>query len=103
VLNRDVSGPSKCLPPDQHSTWRAALRPCCTDCALLDFTCSAQASAEHFQQCAEFLLLRYRGLRPFAVTVLPISLARWAAATACAAVQSTVALFRRHAASKMRF
>src|SRR5215831_20118926 len=35
-----------------------------------------QASAKHFQQCAEFPLLRNRGLRPLAVTVLPIALAR---------------------------
>ena len=48
-----------------------------------------QASAEHFQQCAEFPLLRNRGLSALAVTVLPIPLARRAAATACAAVQST--------------
>jgi hypothetical protein len=44
--------------------------------AFLDFTYSCQASAEHFQQCAEFLLLRNRGLGPLAVTVLPIPLAR---------------------------
>jgi hypothetical protein len=43
--------------------------------ALLDFTCSCQASAEHFQQCAEFLPLRNRGLGPLAVTILPIALA----------------------------
>ena len=40
--------------------------------ALPDFTYSCQASAEHFQQCAEFLLLRNRGLGPLAVTVLPL-------------------------------
>jgi hypothetical protein len=28
---------------------------------------SCQASAEHFQQCAEFLLLRNRGFGPLAV------------------------------------
>jgi len=39
----------------------------------LDFMHSSQASAEHFKQCAEFLLLRNRGLGPFAVTVLPHS------------------------------
>ena len=32
--------------------------------------CSRQASAEHFQQCAEFLLLRDCGLGPSAVAVL---------------------------------
>jgi hypothetical protein len=32
---------------------------------------SRQASAEHFEQCAEFLLFRNRGLSPLAVTVLP--------------------------------
>jgi hypothetical protein len=58
-------------------------------------TCSCQASAEQFQQCAEFPLLPNRGLGPLAVTVLPIPLARRAAATACAAVQSTASLFRR--------
>jgi hypothetical protein len=54
--------------------------------AFLDFTYSCQAGAEQFQQCAEFLLLRNRGLGPLAVAVLPIPLARRAAATACAAV-----------------
>jgi hypothetical protein len=57
--------------------------------------CLSQASAEHFQQCAEFALLRNRGFGSLAVTVLPIPLARRAAAAACAAVQSTAALFRR--------
>jgi len=46
----------------------------------LHFMYSCQASAEHFQQCAEFPLLRNRGLGPLAVTVLPIPLARRAAA-----------------------
>ena len=45
-------------------------------------TDSCQANAEHFQQCAEFLLLRNSGLRALAVTVLPIALARRAFATA---------------------
>jgi hypothetical protein len=54
--------------------------------ASLDVTHSSQASAKHFQQCAEFLLLRNRGLGPLALAVLPIPLARRAAATACAAV-----------------
>src|SRR5262245_12333298 len=45
-----------------------------------------QASGAHFQQCAEFLLLRNRGLGPLAVAVLPIPLARRAATTVCAAV-----------------
>src|SRR5262249_51940551 len=56
--------------------------------------CLCQASAEHFQQCAEFLLLRNRGLGPLAVTVLPIPFARRVTATAWAAVQSTASLFR---------
>jgi hypothetical protein len=34
-------------------------------------TDSCQASAEHFQQCAEFPLLRDRALGSLAVTVLP--------------------------------
>ena len=42
----------------------------------LHFMYSCQASAEHFQQCAEFLPLGNRGLGPLAVTVLPIALAR---------------------------
>ena len=54
--------------------------------------CSSQASAEHFQQCAEFLPLRNRGLGPLVMTVLPIPLARRAIATPCAAVQSTATL-----------
>jgi hypothetical protein len=48
----------------------------------LDFMYSSQASAEHFKPCAEFLLLRNRGLGPIAVTVLPIPLARRGAAAA---------------------
>ena len=40
-----------------------------------------QASAEHFQKCAELPLLCNRGLRAVAVTELPIPLARRAAAT----------------------
>jgi hypothetical protein len=46
---------------------------------------SCQASAEHFQQCAESLLLGNRGLGPLAVTVLPVALAMRAAATVCGA------------------
>jgi hypothetical protein len=61
-------------------------------CARTPFYDSCQASAEHFEQCAEFLPLRNRGLGSLAVTVLPIPLARRAAATACAAVQSTAPL-----------
>jgi hypothetical protein len=38
--------------------------------ACLGVTHSSQASAEHFHQCAEFLLLRNRGLGPLAVLVL---------------------------------
>lgn len=60
-----------------------------------DFRCSCQASAEHLEQCAEFLLLRNRGLGSLAVTVLPVALARRGTTTACAAVQSTASLFRR--------
>jgi hypothetical protein len=63
--------------------------------AFLDFTYSCQASAEHFEQCAEFLPLRNRGLGPLAVTVLSVPLARRAAATGRAAVQSAAAFFRR--------
>jgi len=44
------------------------------------------ASAEQFQQRAEFLPLSNRGLGPLAVTELPIPLARRGTATACAAV-----------------
>jgi hypothetical protein len=58
-------------------------------------TYSRQAIAEHFQQSAEFLPLRNRDLGPLAVTVLPIPFAGRAAATACAAVQSTAPLFCR--------
>jgi hypothetical protein len=39
-------------------------------------TFSCQTSAEHFQQCAEFLPLRNCGLGPLAVTVLPVPLTR---------------------------
>jgi hypothetical protein len=51
---------------------------------LCEFTYSPQASAKHFQQCAEFLPLRNRGLGTLAVTILPVPFARGAAATACA-------------------
>ena len=30
--------------------------------SAIDVTCSGQASAKHFQQCAEFQLLRNRGV-----------------------------------------
>src|SRR6516225_7777625 len=43
----------------------------------------------HFQQCAEFPLLRNRGLRALAVSVLSIPFARRPAATACPAVKET--------------
>jgi hypothetical protein len=59
--------------------------------------CLRQVGAEHFQQSAEFLPLRNRDLGPLAVTVLPIPFAGRAAATACAAVQSTAPLFFRYA------
>ena len=49
----------------------------------LDFMHSSQASAEHFKQCAEFLLLRNRGLGPLAEL---IPFARGPATTVCAAV-----------------
>ena len=53
--------------------------------------CLCQASAEHFQQCAEFLLLRNRGLGALAVTELSVALARRAAGTRMPA-QSTLTL-----------
>jgi len=57
--------------------------------------CLCQVSAEHLQQCAEFLPLRNRGLGPLVVPVSPVPLTGRAAATLCAAVQSTAPLFRR--------
>jgi hypothetical protein len=66
--------------PPEHGDW--------FESGCVDVTCSGQASAEHFEQCAEFPLLRNRGLGPLAVTVLPIPLASRATATGCAAVQS---------------
>jgi hypothetical protein len=54
-----------------------------------EFPHSPQASAKRFQQRAEFLPLRNRGLGPLAVTILPVPFARRAAATACAAVTPT--------------
>jgi len=41
--------------------------------------CLCQATAEHFQQCAEFALLRNRGLGALAVTVFAHSASRRAA------------------------
>jgi len=54
---------------------------------------SNQASAEQFQQRAEFPPLRNRALGPLAVTILPIALASRGTATSCAAVQSTAPFF----------
>jgi hypothetical protein len=45
----------------------ALLEEGCAKHALLDFMYSDQASSDHFPQCAEFLLLRNRGLGPLAV------------------------------------
>ena len=59
------------------SGWTAMLRRAAQDCLCQ----LCQASAEHFQQCAEFLPLSNRGLGALAVTVLPIALARSGAAT----------------------
>jgi hypothetical protein len=77
---------STAAPPSSVMNSRRFMEEGCTAHALLVFTCSAQASAEHLEQCAEFPLLRYRSLSPLAVTVLAIPLARRAAATLCAAV-----------------
>jgi hypothetical protein len=60
---------------------------------------SRQASAEHLEQCT-VLPLRNRGLGPLGVTVLPIPLARRAAATVCAAVQSAAPFFSSLATGK---
>jgi hypothetical protein len=67
-----------------------AVNPLCKFC---EFTHSPQASAKHFQQCAEFLPLRNRGFGTLAVTILPVPFARRAAATARAAVQPAAPLF----------
>jgi hypothetical protein len=67
--------------PDQDSTSRWGRRRGCPNRARL-----CQASAEHLEECAEFSLLRNRGLGALAVTVLPVPIARRAATTACAAV-----------------
>jgi hypothetical protein len=56
----------------------------------------------NFSKSAEFPLLCNGRLGPFAVTVLPIALASRAAATACAAVQSTASFFRRWRTAGMR-
>ena len=66
-----------------------------------DFTYSCQASTEHFEQCAEFALLRNRRLCALAMVVLPVPLARRPAAAACAAAQSTVPLFRRRRPARL--
>src|SRR5262249_28548647 len=53
---------SKCLQPNQDSTWRAARRPCgggCTNHALYVFR---SGQRQQFQQGAESLVLRNRGL-----------------------------------------
>ena len=53
------------------------------------------ARARVFLMDGKFSRAKRTGLGPLAVTVLPIPLARRAAATACAAVQSTAPRFRR--------
>ena len=89
---RITKGPTRWLNGEPHRQRENLLdRPdghkrACTRHAL--DACSCQAGAQHFQQCAEFLLLRNRRLGALAVTVLPIPFARWPAATVCAAVQS---------------
>src|SRR5262245_35628555 len=94
---RITKGPTRWLNGEPHRQRENLLdRPdghkrACTSPSL--HACSCQAGAQHFQQCAEFLLLRNRGLGPLVVSVLPIALARRAAATACAAVQSAASLF----------
>jgi hypothetical protein len=62
---------------------RRAASPSMMPAQAPDFTYSCQASAEHFEQCDEFPLLR---IGPLAVTVLSVPLARRAAATAGTAV-----------------
>src|SRR5262245_38597353 len=52
VLNRGVSRPSKCFQPDQDSTVASGStvvlkRGAAQTTALLDFSCSGQASAQH--------------------------------------------------------
>src|SRR5262245_28848848 len=87
---RITKGPTRWLNGEPHRQRKNLLdRPdghkrACTSQAL--HACSCQASAEHFQQCAEFPLLRNRGLGALAVTVLPIPLAGRGTATACTAV-----------------
>jgi|SRR5262249_3958493 len=86
-------------PPPRRYYWisespRNATSTCCLG-FVLGGKVHARASAEHFQKCTEFPPLRNRALGPLAVTALPIPLARRAAATVCAAVQSAVAFFRR--------
>ena len=96
--NKPVGGPLITVPSCQLVA--AARTPCGFDNVIARSVRtrrqgSRQTSAKHFQQCAELPPLRNRALGPLAVTVLPIPLARRAAATACAAVQSTAPLFRR--------
>src|SRR5262245_42317181 len=63
---RITKGPTRWLNGEPHRQRKNLLdRPdghkrACTSQAL--HACSCQASAEHFQQCAEFPLLRNRGL-----------------------------------------
>jgi hypothetical protein len=99
-----LANPLMCLQPDQDTTWRAAQRHVEEGCTTIPRTQREPRqlydtllvrSGQRFQQCTEFPLLRNRSLGPLAVTVLSIPLARRAAATACAAVQSTTPLFRR--------
>jgi hypothetical protein len=84
VLNRGVDG----LPLDVPLTLTRITHDDGVDGgAAQNHARLCQASAEHFQKCAELPLLCNRDLGPFGVTVLPIPLARRAAATACSAVQ----------------
>src|SRR5947208_466178 len=92
-VTSDVS--RECQLPLHYAPFAASNANTPIACGSLDFAYSRQTGAEHFQQCAQFALLRNRGLGPLAVTVLPVPLACRPAAIACAAVQSTAPLFRR--------
>jgi hypothetical protein len=58
-------------------------------------TDSRQASAEHFQQFAEFLPLSHRRPTPIAVTPLTVALAKWSTTTGSAAMEAASLFYRR--------
>src|SRR5262249_60028819 len=99
-LDHFIAKPDEVVPGNNMKPYgglTSGRRPRQGDCILgvAHYQLSGYVALLIFEHCGELALLRNRGLGPLAVTVCPIALARTAAATACAGVQSTAPLFRR--------